>query len=363
MPIYHLVNDDLIRLEPTTFEQEGISEKDLQAHLRSQIEVISPDTRVVAEEFSRWESSRRIDLLGIDRAANLVVIELKRTDRGDHMELQAIRYAAMVSQLTFEQLVDVYREFLRTQSQARNDEMVIAEEPVNEPDARSQLLEFLNWDEEELEPLGQEVRIVLASADFSKELITSILWLTDNYGLDIRCVRLKPYRHRDTAGNTTIFFEVQTVVPMPEAADYQVGILEKKRQERHSRRTPHPKYDVEIRGESRRSLSKRQMMHWILSRLLQEETYETITQLIRLKTSTIIRYDEERTMGDIRAELMSFDPPRDNRFFCEDGQEVRSEKNIYIITNQWGPDTLKFVDLLVDTFPALELKYEETISL
>jgi hypothetical protein len=58
---------------------------------------------VIAEEFSEWEDSRRrIDLLGGDRDGNLVVIELKRTEDGGHMELQAIRYAAMVSALTME---------------------------------------------------------------------------------------------------------------------------------------------------------------------------------------------------------------------------------------------------------------------
>lgn len=65
---------------------------DIQRLLKRQIEIISPDTLVSAEEFSDWEDSkRRIDLLGIDTDANLVVIELKRTDDGGHMELQAVR--------------------------------------------------------------------------------------------------------------------------------------------------------------------------------------------------------------------------------------------------------------------------------
>ena len=53
------------------------------------------ETLVISEEFGEWEESRRrIDLLGLDKDANLVVIELKRTEDG---ELQSIRYAAMVS--------------------------------------------------------------------------------------------------------------------------------------------------------------------------------------------------------------------------------------------------------------------------
>jgi RecB family endonuclease NucS len=44
---------------------------------------------LVAAEFGDWEDSRRrIDLLAIDKAANLVVIELKRTEDGGHMELE-----------------------------------------------------------------------------------------------------------------------------------------------------------------------------------------------------------------------------------------------------------------------------------
>ena len=54
--------------------------------------MLGDDLYVLTEEFGEWEESRRrIDLLAIDKQANLVVIELKRTDDGGHMELQAIR--------------------------------------------------------------------------------------------------------------------------------------------------------------------------------------------------------------------------------------------------------------------------------
>ncbi len=109
MPLYELTKDWIVPLPQTTFAKRGIGERqDLQRLLREHIAVVGHDLLVVAEEFGDWEESRRrIDLLAIDKMANLVVVELKRTEDGGHMELQAIRYAAMVSTMTFEQVASV----------------------------------------------------------------------------------------------------------------------------------------------------------------------------------------------------------------------------------------------------------------
>src|SRR4051812_11642854 len=180
MSIYEVTQDSIRKIGETTFSAAGVRERgDLQRLLRTQIEVIAPDTLVISEEFGDWEDSRRrIDLLGLDRDANLVVIELKRTEDGGHMELQAIRYAAMVSTLTFEKVVDVYANHLSRIGQEANP--------------RTTILDFLGWDEPDEEIFAQDVRIVLASAEFSKELTTAVIWLNE-HGLDIRCVRMQPY--------------------------------------------------------------------------------------------------------------------------------------------------------------------------
>lgn len=103
MALYNIADKNLVALEKTTYSIEGLQERyDLQEAIKNNIDILAPDCLVIAEEFSDWEDSRRrIDLLAIDKQANLVVIELKRDEIGAHMELQALRYAAMISTMSF----------------------------------------------------------------------------------------------------------------------------------------------------------------------------------------------------------------------------------------------------------------------
>ncbi len=227
MAIYQITECGFNRLSETSFNAEKIYErKDLQRLLKANIEALSPDLKVIAEEFGEWaDSNRRIDLLCIDKDANLVVVEIKRTDDGGHMELQAIRYAAMVSAMTFKQLVEAHAKFLHLTANA-------------EDEAQTAILEFLEWGEPDEGDFASEVKIILASADFSREITTSVLWLLQ-YGLDIRCVRFRPHK----MDNGTLLVDVQQIIPLPEATDYQTRIRAKEREGKQHRTE---RYDLRL---------------------------------------------------------------------------------------------------------------------
>jgi hypothetical protein len=233
MALHVIENNDIRSLKPVTFEKVNLRERgDLQRLLRDRIDIITEDGMVLAEEFGTWEDSgRRIDLLVLDKEANLVVVELKRTDNGGHMELQAIRYAAMVSTMTFTQAVEAHEEYLRHRGSTQN--------------AKDALLQFLGWEEEADQHFAEAVRIVLVSADFSKEITTTALWLNER-GLDIRCVRLKPYEM-----NSSVVLDVQQLIPLPEVQDYIIQVGNKRRTEQAS---TNRRWDLEtFIGEVRRN--------------------------------------------------------------------------------------------------------------
>lgn len=209
MPLFRVDGDKLEALPATSFMTERMLERrDLQRLLKADISPIGDDLMVLSEEFGDWEdSSRRIDLLCLDRDARLVIVEIKRTQDGGHMDLQAIRYAAMVSNMTLEQAIQTHARYLGNED-ARGK-------------AEEEILTFLDVASVDEVELTDDVRIILVSADFSTEITTSVLWLNKR-GLDVTCIRLKPYRVGEQ-----LIVDVSQIVPLPEAADYEVKVRAK----------------------------------------------------------------------------------------------------------------------------------------
>ena len=341
MSIYRIQDERIIGLDETTFQQQGLKERqDLQNLLKHNIGVIAPDTLVVAEEYNQWKDSRRrIDLLGIDKEANLVVIELKRTEDGGHMELQAIRYASMISTLTFDQLVETYDQYLNENGSEKND-------------AKANLLEFLEWDEPDEDRFGREVRIVLASADFSPELTSSVMWLNE-YNLDIRCVRMQPYTYE---GQTLL--DVQEIIPLPEAADYQIRIREKKEKEREVRKgsRDYTRYDVSIADERYPAQNKRRAMLHLISGILRNgKDPERIKGAWR-RNLLFMEFDDELDSEQVRERLGEYE----KRYFTDTDEIIHLNGKTYAVSNQWGVQTAEAAASLRSAFPDLEISFDPT---
>lgn len=342
MTIYKMSEDRINKISETSFGMVGIKEReDLQRLLKNQIEVVDPNVLIIAEEFGEWDDSkRRIDLLGLDRDANLVVIELKRTQDGGHMELQSIRYAAMVSTMTFDKAVSVYSEFLQ---KADSDK-----------DAEESILNFLGWEKPDEDSFAQDVRIVLVSAEFGKELTTSVMWLNER-DLDIRCVRIKPY-----SDNGSVLIDVQQIVPLPESADYIVRIKEKQQQEKVARiyGKDYATYDLTLGEKELQGLNKRKAILILIKYLCSAGvTPEQITEAANYRPNHLFRCHENVVSANEFQLLMKEVEKQtgrkyDNRrYFCNEEELIVSNGSTYVLWNQWGPSTTEVIQNIVKSFP------------
>ena len=223
MAIYKIQgnNQKLVKLDKTSLGEEEVWERKLQRMLRDRPEVLEDGLLIISEEFNNWQdSNRRIDLLALDAQGRLVVIELKRGETGAHMELQAIRYAAMVANMTFEQTVDAFQDYLQKRANENGNDGDV-------DDAESKILEHLNIPEPDNQAIRTALpRIILVAEDFGKELTTCVMWLNDSWlrsaNHEIMCVRLQPHRNGDE-----LLIESSVVIPLPDASDYQTQLTQR----------------------------------------------------------------------------------------------------------------------------------------
>ncbi len=162
----------------------------------------------------------------MDAKGRLVVIELKRGYTGEHMELQALRYAAMVANMTFQQTVDTYQAYMEKRAGEPG------RDTVEEGNAEIGRREHLASNGQDDSVVHTEMpRIILASEDFGKELTTCIMWLNDSWlkeaSHEIKCIRLQPHRNGDE-----ILIETSVVTPLPEADNYRTRLRQREQETR-----------------------------------------------------------------------------------------------------------------------------------
>lgn len=334
MALYELSGEHtLAPVQLSTFTHLGVRERDhLQRALRAHIDAITPGVRtmVLAEEFGDWVgANRRIDLLCLDEDAKLVVVELKRED-GAHMELQALRYAAMISSMNFSQAVEARRKYAAQQDLQEDSEVVIRE--------------FLRREEGTV-ALAETVRVVLAAASFNQELTTSVLWL-NRQGLDIRCVQMRPHQIADR-----VLLDVQQVIPLPEAAQYQVAVREKA-QEQAAARTyerTQPRYDLWIGEKCYAGIASRRVLFLLVAEALRMGvTPDQVSQALHWRSDTAFL----RAPGRLsEAEFVRGFQGQASTYFTQDSALFHVGDQTYALAKRWGDQVLEAADLVVGLLP------------
>jgi hypothetical protein len=203
---YNKKDKKINSLEETDFYDHGIMErKDIEVWIEKYPEILGEDFYIITTEHDEFnKTNERLDVMAIDRNGQLTIIELKRGSSGKYADLQAIKYAAYCSTLTFKQLVEINKDYLLKKG-------------INEnlDDIKDKIQDFIT--DPEFEELSGKPRIVLVASEYTPEVTATVIWLR-KFELDISCVRFRPY----ILDNDNIVFESSVIIPLPEAKDFLI---------------------------------------------------------------------------------------------------------------------------------------------
>lgn len=168
------------RLAAASFSSLGALElQDIERWIRDRPLLVGEELIIVSNQFAQFDGSKdRLDVLALDRAGRLVVIEVKRDVSGAYQDLQALRYAAFVSTFRAEQL-----------SQARPAYVLKSEgRAIDGDDARGELEGFIEGGDLDVVDEDEQPRVILVAAGFQPGVTSTVLWLRRAFSVDISCV-------------------------------------------------------------------------------------------------------------------------------------------------------------------------------
>jgi len=175
-------SNSIVPLTPRTFGDLGFKERNnLQEWIAKAPSCLGEELLIIQKEFAGLsDTNERLDLLAIDKQGLLVLIENKLDDTGRDVTWQALKYASYCSGLSKENVRRIYQEYLDKSGPGI--------------DARAKTAEFLETDDYEdiVVNNGFTQRIMLISADFRKEVTSTVLWLL-NFKIRVRGFRVSPF--------------------------------------------------------------------------------------------------------------------------------------------------------------------------
>ena len=223
------------RLSPIREESfaalDVLERRDFQEWVIDNPEILGEELLIIQSEYANFEETNdRLDILALDGEGKLVVVELKRDEADDTTDLQAIKYASYCATLTAEEIQKEYRTFWN----GRGNEL--SPEEVGQ-----HFTAFLDESVDEEIPITEEgwaafalddrPRILLAAGSFNIQVTAPVMWLIEEYDLDITCVTMHAYRHEGE-----LLLHSRQFIPIQEAEEYMTQRRAKQEQKSSSER-------------------------------------------------------------------------------------------------------------------------------
>lgn len=222
-------NNRIQNLAKKTFAELGFRERQhLQEWIANKPESLGEELLIIQKEFDGFnDTNERLDLLALDKDANIVVIENKLDDTGRDVTWQIMKYASYCSTLNKKDIINIYQSYLDKQGKGEN--------------ASENIAEFLGKEIEEVDlNKGNTQRMMLIAANFRKEVTSTVLWLM-NYKLRIQCFKVTPY-----ALGEQLFLNLEQIIPTKDTEEFIISMASKTQDEIDAQETSKNRHQVRL---------------------------------------------------------------------------------------------------------------------
>ena len=196
MPLWKITGKGPSKVKETNFKEEKLLEEHFEDWIVKDCSILGEPLLVFGRQVTIPDTKDRLDRLAIDPKGSITVIELKRGQLKDPVDMQSLRYASYVSKWKFEDFENAARNYF-----GKVDD---AEFNFNE------LFESFCSDagQDDIPDINRDQRIIIVGSAVREKLGSVALWLR-GHNIDIKLIEVQAYKD----GND-LFIEPSTIVPV-----------------------------------------------------------------------------------------------------------------------------------------------------
>jgi hypothetical protein len=231
--VVQVVDGTVEVLEPTSFGGQ-VSEAQLEDVILQAPEALGEELLPLGNQLADFsEDQQRLDVLAVDKAGEIVLIELKVTEQFGFTDVQAIAYAGGYADLPTSHYAETLRRSLASEKGHPFRAITGLTGEASPEETQAAIAEFLLLDSFADWAPSRQVRIKLVAPGFTKRVLKNVKWLGDVYGMPIEAIRAQL-----VVAGVAQQFSFDRILPLPgdEAFDLTVREREAQRRERNESR-------------------------------------------------------------------------------------------------------------------------------
>lgn len=205
MALWKITDKGPSPVKETRFKDEKLLEEHVEDWIAQRPKVLGEPLLIFGRQVIIPDTKDRLDLLAVDPHGMIVVIELKRGQLKDPVDVQSLRYASYLAKWRFEDFENVARNYFGK----------VGDPEFNFNDIYESFCSESGVDT--IPDLNQDQRIIIVGSAVREKLGSVALWLRD-HNVNIKLIEVTAYKEGDA-----IFIEPSTIVPLPVNRFVSVG--------------------------------------------------------------------------------------------------------------------------------------------